>query len=347
MLDLELHRARIESERTELSAQISMLSREMTLEKRLGIAQLLALIILLFFVILTRGSPSTPFVNIASPPMTASTAVFRSARPRPRSVYERPEGLPRLSGDFSLPRDRRQYNAERRAAMNGSALSMSRTGSIKKSSRNGLPKRATSPTHAVPFRLNGDHLPTLDPLSPGLSTTGLSTAGLSSVSEASGSVPSTAALPLMAAVLAREEAEEPLSRPSTAATVRDPLAGSVRSSPVDVIKRKLRLIQPLRAATPESTPSTATESRQAPASAPERRKLFSLPPKMRRRSTVASADADEEEGNPKAWLSTSEDSADDSSTRQYSFSMPRSASQATVPFPPSPDPSEAEQPLVS
>lgn len=337
MLDLELHRARIESERVELSAQISMLSREMVLEKRLGMVQLLALVILLLFVILTRGSPSTPFVNIASPPTTATSAFSRGIRPRPRSFYERPEGLPRLSGDFSLSRDRRQYNQERRSHMHTGSISMSRTGSVKKTSRPSCaPKRATSPTHGIPFRLAADHTLPSNALSPGPSTASFSHTG-----EVSGSLPSSTVSPIAAPLV---ELVEEMSRPTSSATVRNSTGmETIRSSSVEAIKRRFKLLQPMRAGTFDSTPTQAPVRPYFPASAPEKRRLFILPPKMRRRSTVASADADEEDGPRKAWLSTSEDSADDSSTRQNSFNgISRSTSQPSVPFPPSPEPSDAE-----
>ena len=338
MLDLELHRARIESERAELSAQLSMLSREMVLEKRLGIAQLLALVILLFFVILTRGSPSRPFVNMVSPPNTAALAFPRSARPRPRSIFERPEGPSRLSGDFSVPRERRQQFSDRKG-FSGTMLPASRTGSVKKTSRGaGLPKRATSPTNAIPLRVNSDSLPLMDAFSPAVTASTVSPVSTLPTPFASAAMSPGAAQP--EPYLQRTGTETPSS-----ATIRAS-PDTTRSSPVDAIKRRLKLWPPRRASV-DSVPAPAQAAVSGPPT-PEKRKLFSLAPRMRRRSTVASAEADEEEGNSKAWLSTSDDSGEESSTRQASFSgISRSLSQPSVPFPPSPDPSDAERPHVS
>lgn len=49
-----------------MSSQVKLLTQEVVLERRLGVAQLIGLLALFVFVGLTRGSPSTPFVSIAN-----------------------------------------------------------------------------------------------------------------------------------------------------------------------------------------------------------------------------------------------------------------------------------------
>ena len=322
----------------------------MVLEKRLGIAQLLALVILLFFVILTRGSPTTPFVSLTSPPTTAALAFPRSARPRPRSIYDRPEGLSRMSGDFSLPRNRRQVNQDRKGNLNGSAIPPSRTTSMKKGSRSsGAAKRATSPTNTLPLRLNTERMTLFDPVPAVPSATTISNTSEPTGTPRPTSPLASASMSTVSATIAPTTVVAGNAMPIIPSHKSPTVGDGSRSSPVEAIKRRLRLMQPRRAASLDGPASPLLPSPLLLASsttvspAPEKRKLFSLAPRMRRRSTVASTDADEEEGNSKAWLSTSEDSADDTSTRHASFSgFPRSLSHASIPFPPSPDPSDAE-----
>ncbi|BGP27150.1 hypothetical protein JCM10295v2_006114 [Rhodotorula toruloides] len=66
LLDLEQQRVGLERERLALSTQVSMLTQEVRLEKRLTVAQLIGLLLLVIFVGFTRGIPTSPFLHLAS-----------------------------------------------------------------------------------------------------------------------------------------------------------------------------------------------------------------------------------------------------------------------------------------
>ncbi|KAM0752061.1 hypothetical protein T439DRAFT_299788 [Meredithblackwellia eburnea MCA 4105] len=64
LLDLEKHRLAVDREKLALAAQVNVLTKELVLERRLGVAQLLGLLALFVFVGMTRGSPTTPFFHL-------------------------------------------------------------------------------------------------------------------------------------------------------------------------------------------------------------------------------------------------------------------------------------------
>lgn len=66
LLDLEKQRLDLDREKVLLSSQVKLLTQEVVLERRLGIAQLFGLLALFIFVGFTRGSPSTPLVSFAN-----------------------------------------------------------------------------------------------------------------------------------------------------------------------------------------------------------------------------------------------------------------------------------------
>ena len=361
MLDLELHRAKVEAERLELSAQINVLSREMVLEKRLGMAQLLALVVLLFFVILTRGSPTTPFLPLPDPRSTISPAFPRSTtrHHRPRSVIDMPrmEGSAPLSGgreSISLQRERRSHGADRKTAplSVNTANGLSRTGSMKRPAKlsNGA-RRPFSPSPATP-RANSDN------------TTAATALTISLVETPGVRLPATA--PVLSTIFTGPSAEPPslpqsiedIGHPSlslAAAILDSPaVASPMRSSPVEAIRRKLRLLQPRRAASldgSEAVPLPPRPQTATAALAPQpSRKLFAFS-NSRRRSLIGTMD-DDGEATSKAWLSTSEESADEASSEKTSSfrrlslwsSNPSPSKRVSSSYePPSPEPSDAER----
>lgn len=67
LAELERHRSDASRDLVALASRVNVISQEVTLEKRIGIAQLVGLITVFIFVGLTRGSPTTPFFTIAQP----------------------------------------------------------------------------------------------------------------------------------------------------------------------------------------------------------------------------------------------------------------------------------------
>ncbi|GAA5865919.1 hypothetical protein JCM1840_006301 [Sporobolomyces johnsonii] len=66
LLDLEAQRVEFERERLALTAQVSMLTQEVRFDKRLGIVQLVGLLVVVVFVGFTRSIPTSPFLHLAS-----------------------------------------------------------------------------------------------------------------------------------------------------------------------------------------------------------------------------------------------------------------------------------------
>lgn len=376
MLDLELHRARHEAERTELSGQLNVLSREMVMEKRLGIAQLLALVILMFFVVLTRGSPSSPILNLAHsrvPNNNASFPTIPRSR-RPRSLRDEIlETFPPV--DFrTLPaRERRGVGSGSRGGMhaaNGNGLT--RNTSVKRSYRtsNNLAKR---PVTALPLRRNGFEFPSNGaggfPVSATVASEIPPPPNTATYADISGR--SSRASSPVGGVDAAALGISDYDLSSSTITLRGsapplyPAPPKTRRSPVETLRRKLRLMQPRRAASLDGTgvPMPATvplESNPSSSTVLDRRKKFGIShvPYLRDRSdTMDTISSMASEDNSKAWLSTSEDSGDDhSNSTPLSGGSPGSRfgslsglsaqnSPSKQPYvPPSPDPSDAETP---
>ncbi|BGP34841.1 hypothetical protein JCM10296v2_006665 [Rhodotorula toruloides] len=78
LLDLEQQRVEAERERLALSTQVSMLTEEVRLEKRLTVAQLIGLLLLVIFVGFTRGIPTSPFLHLASTHLDTKRETKRS-----------------------------------------------------------------------------------------------------------------------------------------------------------------------------------------------------------------------------------------------------------------------------
>ncbi|BGP10856.1 hypothetical protein JCM10049v2_006750 [Rhodotorula toruloides] len=78
LLDLEKQRGELERERLALSTQVSMLTQEVRLEKRLTVAQLIGLLLLVIFVGFTRGIPTSPFLHLASTHLDAKREMKRT-----------------------------------------------------------------------------------------------------------------------------------------------------------------------------------------------------------------------------------------------------------------------------
>ncbi|BGP19497.1 hypothetical protein JCM10213v2_007592 [Rhodosporidiobolus nylandii] len=64
LLDLEKQRVELERERLELATQVGLLTQEVRLEKRLSVAQLIALVLVVIFVGFTRSIPTSPFLHL-------------------------------------------------------------------------------------------------------------------------------------------------------------------------------------------------------------------------------------------------------------------------------------------
>ncbi|GJN93165.1 hypothetical protein Rhopal_006212-T1 [Rhodotorula paludigena] len=64
--DLEKQRLELERERLALISQVNLLAQEIRFEKRLTVAQLVGLLLLVIFVGFTRGVPTSPFLHLAS-----------------------------------------------------------------------------------------------------------------------------------------------------------------------------------------------------------------------------------------------------------------------------------------
>lgn len=375
MLDLDLHRAKLEAERLEMIGQLSVLSREMVTEKRLGIAQLFALVVLLFFVVLTRGSPSSPLLSLTDPRSAASTiSPFPKAAKsrRPRSLRDEP--LDHFSSvDFrTLPsRDRRGVGSDKRNSWlaGPSSTGISRNTSVKRPYRtsNNMTKR---PSTAVPLRRNGfDGSPpwaTTSPQNLPLSAPLLETNSLSGEGKKSRSREATpVAIDLNSRPLSPDGRTSPADltiRSSTPPLY--PVLPKQRRSPVEALRQKLRLMQPRRSASLDETTGLPMQGTTSSASVLDRRKHFSLGltssrPARARSHTINSMTSEEGvgEGTSRAWLSTSEDSGgddddDDTSGKAYtgvgvsSFAQllqDTSAKNINMHLPPSPDPSDAER----
>lgn len=380
MLDLELHRARHEAERTELGGQLGVLSKEMVMEKRLGIAQLIALIVLMFFVVLTRGSPSSPILNLAHPRSAANDTAFPAAvrSRRPRSLRDEPfDSYP--TTDFrSLPsRDKRGVGSGSRGGIYANGSGLSRNTSVKRPYRNSnnMTKR---PLVVLPLRKNGfdyssntpDILSPLSgqPLSP-LSSSAPSDSFIQTLASKRSSRAASPANGVDSPALGMSDIDLSAStitlRSSTPPLY--PVPPKARRSPVETLRRKLKLMQPRRATSMDETdtvklPNDVAATNDTPAlsssSMPDRRKRFSLGTVSHLRSrsdTLSSMASEGDEGNSKAWLSTSEDSGDDNgnsttpSIGSPSFSDFAKHSVQNSPsryIPPSPDPSDAETPAA-
>lgn len=345
------------------------------MEKRLGIAQLLALVVLMFFVVLTRGSPSSPILSLASQRSATDGPVFPvpSKARRPRSLRDEPlDAFSTLEIRAPTTRERRGLGSGSRGGMLNSANGVLRNTSVKRPYRtsNSITKR---PLVGLPMRKNGFEYSASGNPSP---------LGAPAVSPLSSSAPSESNMQLHL-FRRTSRASSPVNGvesvglhledhdlSSSTVTLRGstpplyPAAPKNRRSPVETLRRKLKLMQPRRAAsldganTPETLNDASNKPLAWPSSASDRRKTFNTGHAafLRDRSeTMSSLASEGDEGNSKAWLSTSEDSGDDGHATTPSIGSPsfsdfakhdvrRSPSRN---MPPSPDPSDAETPAAN
>lgn len=312
-------------------------------------AQLLALLILLVFVVLTRGSPSVPFLALANPrtysvssPLSGRTV--RTPYPRyPNDVNG--DGLPTpfpKYRDHTGMRERRSQGPDRRR-LNANGSNVSRAASLKYPLRHGTSSRR-QPVGPNPIRSNSDNglpdsaislnAPPFHPLrkmgSPAPSTS----------LHTSKNTSSTTALD----VFLDSSKQSPSASTVTSETTQ------TRWAAVDSIKRKLKQLQPRRSSSVDAILQPRSVSPVQPKTASavlDRRRMFLLGSagKTRkeqalmtknRRGTDASAD---DEGGSRAWLSTSEDSGDDETLQEGGR---RSPSDSLRTFLPSPENSESE-----
>ncbi|BGP51120.1 hypothetical protein JCM10450v2_007049 [Rhodotorula kratochvilovae] len=137
LLDLEKQRVDLERERLALAAQVSVLAAEVRFEKRLTIAQLVGLLLLVIFVGFTRGIPTSPFLHLAA--AGAGTRTAAAGRDAKRKVVEQ-EGAEREREREELRRAEREREkaelaggeASRRTHRNSPSASLSRHQSAKR-----------------------------------------------------------------------------------------------------------------------------------------------------------------------------------------------------------------------
>ncbi|GAA5984709.1 hypothetical protein JCM10908_003470 [Rhodotorula pacifica] len=92
ILDLEKQRLEMDRERLALAAQVSMLSQEVRLGKRLTIAELIGIVALIIFVGFTRALPTSPFLHLASAAQVDRAGIRwrKDRRDRGSSVNDEP-----------------------------------------------------------------------------------------------------------------------------------------------------------------------------------------------------------------------------------------------------------------
>ncbi|KAH8114813.1 UNC-like C-terminal-domain-containing protein [Phellopilus nigrolimitatus] len=139
----ERQRKRLEREHGELLTRVNILSDEVVLEKRLGIAQLCLLLTVLVFMALTRGSRGEPIIG----PMSSNgrrdslkewgrrhlssfssgewASKLRNRSPTPRPVYFQSPVSANQSEKVKFPTERSRDDGERTPKRTGSTLALS------------------------------------------------------------------------------------------------------------------------------------------------------------------------------------------------------------------------------
>lgn len=349
---------------------------QISLEKRLGLAQLFALVVLLFFVILTRGSPSTPFLALspsASSRVISPAFPTRTPRHRPQSLHELlPDSLPfsRPSNREIFARERRSHGPDRRVKDVYANAGLSRSNSGKRPMRTSGNLRRPwlsppNPTGTTPIRSHSDAglpqqversltpTPATAPVRPNGTAQYDDEPQIRSASHTSNRSRGALDMPSLATALL------------SSTGLPSPRLGN-RSSPVDSIRRRLRLSSnsprqvpasltsapPTVEGLPDTPPPTST------AQSPNKRRMFSLGFRRRpssdgvtrhrqRRDTLQSAD--DESG--KAWTSTSEEDSEDEpydhdedegDAITTNSQVHNRSDRQLRPYLPSPEPSDAE-----
>ena len=311
----------------------------MVLEKRLNLAQLFALVILLFFVILTRGSPSTPFFSL--PDTRAGPASVFSNRPwrqRRQSLKDRPEHATlsiNTLRDFPN-KDRRSHEADRRNVVM-SSNGMMRNSSSKRGTRVSGNLRSRPAPYGAPLRST--------------SGSGILTGQTPALSAMSGPLPtgthtsfallrSTHRNPPPSPMDVFVDASQQTPTFSTAQTDRtsSPLEKTRSARP---IRREFRQLRLKRSASLDENLLSPTNSH-----------FGVLEPSIVARMTsenslsqpTESPHTYDQESNAELWQSDLEDSADEAAKKEISRASNASPLiSAYTMFPPSPDPSDAEQ----
>lgn len=86
LFEFDMHRQQTDAERRALLAQVHLLSNEVMLEKRFGIAQLILLLGLFVFMALTRGSRAAPLINEGLARMSRSSSIRLNDKRRGSSL---------------------------------------------------------------------------------------------------------------------------------------------------------------------------------------------------------------------------------------------------------------------
>ncbi|GAA6012700.1 hypothetical protein JCM10207_005330 [Rhodosporidiobolus poonsookiae] len=114
LLELDKHRLELERERMELTTQLSLLTQEVRFEKRLNVAQLVALLVVVVFVGFTRSIPTSPFLHLVSSPVQRHFSTSRLGKegeaerfPSPRIEQEQEREKAEGSGTDSQRRSHR------------------------------------------------------------------------------------------------------------------------------------------------------------------------------------------------------------------------------------------------
>lgn len=290
----------------------------------MSIIQLIALVILLFVVLLTRGSPTTPLLALATSKLPAPR--YRSLRLS--DISRQPTGAERsslqTSGRISPPaRDRRSHPPERIRPM----LNSAQTGRITSVRRPQRPSTAGRRTIWTP--ING---PTSAPLR--------SNATIATFAPFSEATPTPKAAITSVPVTALEQSP-PVARPYTPflplrldmksassddLTMRSP---TKKRTALAAIRNKLHF--PPRRASIDAQIATSPS-----ASAGRDGHAYAIP-RMDRRNTAGTNGESEGHG----WLSTSsDDGGDESADVENSFE--RTPLQPNIRLPPSPLPSDSE-----
>lgn len=301
----------------------------MIFEKRIGLVQLFALLILLFFVIVTRGSLSTPVLSLPRPARAFNPSLsLRAARTRGQNALDGQLDLPFQPTTAREPvfRERRSQPPERRNGASSSVAGVARSASQKRQQRmSSSGRRALIPPN-MPSRIQSESNLVMPALGSPLSPLALQVPPLSAH-------PGPASAPSPLSGEASESSSQHTSPNASVSTLRHfSNQPKSRVSPVSSIRRKFRQFHAPRAASLDETSIVA-----APVEPSSKKRRFSLSLGTKRRGTVNSFDDD---GTP-AWLSTSGESGGEESEDDKNISDQSSTSQRL--YLPTPEPSDLDQ----
>ncbi|GAA5968620.1 hypothetical protein JCM11641_007700 [Rhodosporidiobolus odoratus] len=101
LLSLEHQGVDLERERVELATQISLLTQEVRFEKRLAVAQLIALLAVVVFVGFTRSIPTSPFLHLVSGQGHPQSRTSKQEKPQGEPVSEKEDKEEPVGADAS------------------------------------------------------------------------------------------------------------------------------------------------------------------------------------------------------------------------------------------------------